>query len=48
MHELIKPRFSAHRGDTDEPWRIPRLSVAWEWAEKAVVRKGRQLPWSGV
>ena len=48
MPEIIKPRLSAHRGDTDEQWRIQRLVDAWEWACKTVDLQGRQLPWKGA
>lgn len=48
MPELIKPRFSAHRGDTDEKWRIQRLVEACEWACDTVGRQGRDLPWQGA
>ncbi len=48
MTELIKPRFSAHRGDTDEEWRMQRLNEAWEWACKTVDLQCRELPWKGA
>lgn len=48
MPDVIKPRFSAHRGDTDEKWRIQRLVDAWERACKMEVRSCRKLPWKGA
>lgn len=48
MLELIKPPFSAHRGDTDEQWRIQRLNNVWEWACRTVGHQRRKLPWKGA
>ena len=48
MPQFIQPCFSAHRGDTDEQWRIKRLIEACEWACETVGRQSRELPWEGA
>lgn len=48
MPHSIKPRFSAHRGDTDESWRMLRLAEAWTWVDTAENRRGGGAPWEGA
>jgi hypothetical protein len=45
------PTYHAHRGDTDETWRIDRLKAVYETADRLIAALGPDAPgvglWSG-